>query len=305
MWSWIEDIVDAIKECFLDLLDEATQTIFDRFMQWIYEKIFSAVGNFFELIGNMGAEIFEYDWIKATVMLFTMLAWALYVCGLVVAVFDCAMQYQNGANGFKNLFLNSIKGFFACSLIGTVPIKLYQFCISLQGTFFDELAAVFGASQELGIKEFTMSVFDASFGVAAWTILMLPMMIAFVYCVVKIFFQNMMRGGILLTEIAIGSLYMFSVPRGYVDGFKSWMKQVIAICATSFLQTTLLYLGLMTFSENMVYGLGIMFAAKEVPRICQQFGLDTSVNVGNIVNQAMTTVRVTNMVKHAVSKSAN
>ena len=117
--------------------------------------------------------------------------------------------------------------------------------------------------------------------------------------------KNMMRGGILLTEIAIGSLYMFSVPRGYVDGFKSWMKQVIAICATSFLQTTLLYLGLMTFSENMVYGLGIMFAAKEVPRICQQFGLDTSVNVGNIVNQAMTTVRVTNMVKHAVSKSAN
>ena len=97
MWSWIEDIVDAIKECFLDLLDEATQTIFDRFMQWIYEKIFSAVGNFFELIGNMGAEIFEYDWIKATVMLFTMLAWALYVW-IGPRVVNAVAEQHDGAN---------------------------------------------------------------------------------------------------------------------------------------------------------------------------------------------------------------
>lgn len=37
-------------------------------------------------------------------------------------------------------------------------------------------------------------------------------LIAFAYCVVKIFFQNIKRGGILLVQMAVGALYMFSVP---------------------------------------------------------------------------------------------
>ena len=98
-------------------------------------------------------------------------------------------------------------------------------------------------------------------------------MIAFAYCVIKMFFANIKRGGILLIQIAVGSLYMFSVPRGYADGFNQWCKQVIAICLTAFMQTTLLFLGLMTFPNNMLLGLGIMLAANEVPRIAQQFGL--------------------------------
>jgi hypothetical protein len=72
---------------------------------------------------------------------------------------------------------------------------------------------------------------------------------------------------------------MFSVPRGYTDGFYQWCKQTIAICLTAFMQTTLLFLGMMTFQNNMLLGLGIMLAANEVPRIAQQFGLDSSVRV--------------------------
>ena len=66
-------------------------------------------------------------------------------------------------------------------------------------------------------------------------------MIAFAYCVIKIFFANIKRGGILLIQMAVGALYMFSVPRGYQDGFNQWMKQVAAICLTAFMQTTLLF----------------------------------------------------------------
>ena len=32
------------------------------------------------------------------------------------------------------------------------------------------------------------------------------------YAVIKVFFANLKRGGILLIQIAVGSLYMFSVP---------------------------------------------------------------------------------------------
>ena len=91
---------------------------------------------------------------------------------------------------------------------------------------------------------------------------------------------------------------MFSVPRGYQDGFNQWMKQIAALCLTAFMQTTLLFLGLLTFLGNMLLGLGIMLAANEVPRIAQQFGLDSSVkvNMTSIVHATTTAVNLTRSV---------
>ena len=99
----------------------------------------------------------------------------------------------------------------------------------------------------------------------------------------------------MLVQMAVGALYMFSVPRGYTAGFVQWIKQVCAICLTAFMQTTLLYLGLMTFPGNMLLGLGIMLAANEVPKIAQQFGLDTSVRVNmmSVVHASSTAVNLT------------
>ena len=129
-------------------------------------------------------------------------------------------------------------------------------------------------------------------------------MIAFAYCILKVFFGNIKRGGILLIQMAVGSLYMFSVPRGYQDGFNQWMKQIAALCLTAFLQTTLLFLGLLTFSGNMLLGLGIMLAANEVPRIAQQFGLDSSVRVNmmSVVHATTTAVNLTRSVARAAGK---
>ena len=88
-----------------------------------------------------------------------------------------------------------------------------------------------------------------------WGIGTNPLMLIFciilmAYAVIKVFFANLKRGGILLIQIAVGSLYMFSIPRGYTDGFTQWMKQVIGLCLTAFLQATILVAGLMVFSEN-------------------------------------------------------
>lgn len=113
------------------------------------------------------------------------------------------------------------------------------------------------------------------------------------YCVVKLFFADIKRGGILLCQIAVGSLYMFSIPRGFSDGFNGWCKQIFALCLTAFLQTSLMFLGLLTWQTNMLLGLGIMLAANEVPRIAQQFGLDTSVRVNmmSVTSTVNTAVR--------------
>ena len=165
----------------------------------------------------------------------------------------------------------------AVSLFTKVPVELYKFCITLQTTFSGDLIGSFvgatrgdlGATAEVVLKN--MGGYSGLLGLL--TIIMLA------YCVVKLFFANIKRGGILLCQIAVGSLYMFSIPRGFSDGFNGWCKQIFALCLTAFLQTSLMFLGLLTWQTNMLLGLGIMLAANEVPRIAQQFGLDTSVRV--------------------------
>ena len=276
-------------------------------LKWFYETIYNAVADFFTMMGNMGADIFELDWIQATIKLFTLFGWALFVAGVVVAIFDVAIEYQCGRANIKSTAVNILKGFFACSLIGIVPVELYKFCISLQNTFSHDLSALLAGGQTLDLAGESTSVLVGSFAVStqvSFNLFNILAMIAFAYCVIKIFFANIKRGGILLIQMAVGALYMFSVPRGYQDGFNQWMKQIAALCLTAFMQTTLLFLGLLTFPGNMLLGLGIMLAANEVPRIAQQFGLDSSVRVNmmSVVHATTTAVNLTRSVARAAGK---
>lgn len=292
---------------FDTLGQQISNVIWNTMLQWFYETIYGAVADFFTMMGNMGADIFDLDWVKATIKLFMLFGWSLFIAGVVVAVFDVAIEYQCGRANIKTTAINILKGFFACSLIGIVPVELYKFCISLQNTFSHDLSRIFAETQSLDLAGQSTSVLQGSFAVSAqinFNLFNLLALIAFAYCVIKIFFANIKRGGILLIQMAVGSLYMFSVPRGYADGFNQWMKQVAAICLTAFMQTTLLYLGLLTFPGNMLLGLGIMLAANEVPRIAQQFGLDSSVKVNmmSVVHATTTAVNLTRSVARATGK---
>ena len=303
MFNWLGNIIagmgDAISDAFGGIGDSVASAIFEAMLRWLYETIYSAISDFFTSMGNMGAEIFDMPWVQATVELFTLFGWALFSVGVVVAVFDIAIEYQNGRASPKTTALNILKGFFACSLVGNLPIELYKFCISLQNTFSHDLASLASSSDALDLSETSMGVLVGSFftgnASSQITLFTLLCMIAFAYCIIKIFFQHIKRGGILLIQIAVGSLYMFSVPRGFTEGFVQWVKQVIAICLTAFLQTTLLYLGLIIFPQNMLLGLGVMLAANEVPRIAQQFGLDSSakINMMSVVHASSTAVNLT------------
>ena len=86
-----------------------------------------------------------------------------------------------------------------------------------------DLAAQFAGTQSVGNNLFTvataaLSVVSPSI-VATGGLLNLFFLIALGYCVIKIFFANIKRSGMLLTQIAVGSLYMFSIPKGNTEGF--------------------------------------------------------------------------------------
>ena len=311
MFDWLGDIFsgigDAIGGVFDFLGEQISNVIWDTMLKWFYETIYNAVADFFSMMGNMGADIFDLDWIQATIKLFTLFGWALFVAGVVVAIFDVAIEYQCGRANIKSTAINILKGFFACSLIGIVPVELYKFCISLQNTFSHDLSALFSGGRTLDLAGESTSVLQGSFAVSTniqMNLFNILALIAFAYCVVKIFFANIKRGGILLIQMAVGALYMFSVPRGYQDGFNQWMKQIAALCLTAFMQTSLLFLGLLTSPGNMLLGLGIMLAANEVPRIAQQFGLDSSVRVNmmSVVHATTTAVNLTRSVARAAGR---
>ncbi len=233
-----------------------------------------------------------------------------------MAVFECGIEYQSGRGSVKDTALNAVKGFLAVGLFSVVPVRLYQLCVSLQASFTAGITGfgtdvgtlannIINTLQDASLEEVMSSgsVFGGLTDITS-PILMIFILIMMGYATIKVFFANLKRGGILVIQIAVGSLYMFSIPRGYLDGFTSWCKQVIGLCLTAFLQATILIAGLMVLKDHALLGLGLMLSAGEVPRIAGQFGLDTNTraNIMSTVYAAQSAINMSRTVVKAVAK---
>ena len=295
--------------------DCAAGTVLDALLDWVYSQIVGFLGNFFAVMGNMGVELFDLDWVQSIILFFSRLAWALFAVSLVVSAFECGIEYASGRANIQQTALNILKGFFAVSLFSTLPVRLYELSVTLQGTFAAGLTGYGSSIGEVGKQILTelgeaetlgdvMSTTSLGLTILTSPIMFLFCVILMAYAVIKVFFANLKRGGILLIQIAVGSLYMFSIPRGYGDAFVQWCKQVIGLCLTAFLQSTILIAGLMVFRENALLGLGLMLSANEVPRIAGTFGLDTTTrsNIMSAVYTAQAAVNTTRTIAQAVAK---
>ena len=295
--------------------DFVADKILGQIVDWFYGQVVGFLGNFFAEMGNMGVELFEMSWVQSIVLFFSYLAWALYGTGLVVACFECGIEYTSGRGNIRETALNAIKGFMAVSLFTVVPVRLYELSVTLQRQL---TAGITGYGASIGdvasdiMQEFSAveSLTDLTsgpflgFGSITSGIMILFCIILMAYAIIKVFFANLKRGGILLIQIAVGSLYMFSVTRGYTDGFIQWCKQIIGLCLTAFLQATILIAGLMVFKDHALLGLGLMLSAGEIPRIAGAFGLDTTTraNIMSAVYTAQAAVNTTRTIVQAVSK---
>ena len=295
--------------------DFVADKILGQIVDWFYGQVVGFLGNFFAEMGNMGVELFEMSWVQSIVLFFSYLAWALYGTGLVVACFECGIEYSSGRGNIRETALNAIKGFMAVSLFTVVPVRLYELSVTLQGqltTGITDYGASIGDVASDIMQEFSAveSLTDLTsgpflgFGSITSGIMILFCIILMAYAIIKVFFANLKRGGILLIQIAVGSLYMFSVPRGYTDGFIQWCKQIIGLCLSAFLQATILIAGLMVFKDHALLGLGLMLSAGEIPRIAGAFGLDTTTraNIMSAVYTAQAAVNTTRTIVQAVSK---
>jgi len=253
MFNWLGGLLgglgSAIGSLFTNIGEEVINAIWDGLVKWLLQSFYDTLADVFTQIGSMGADIFDLTWIVMFVRLFTMLGWVLFGVGMIVAAFDLALEYQNGRANIKSTAINVLKGFFAANLVTLVPVELYKFCINLQNVFLKDLAASFVGSQDFNLGDVALKVMVEKFGgpagMTAEGIFSLCMLVGLSYSVLRVFFGNIKRGGILLIQMAVG----------------------------------------------------------EVPRIAQQFGLDSSVKVNmmSIVRATSTAVNMTRSITRALA----
>ena len=147
--------------------DFVANPIMDALMDWFYSQIVGFLGAFFAQMGNMGAELFELEWVQAVVL------------------FSLSVALQG-------TFAQGITG--AGSGIGDLGAAILE---NMESTSLTEIAAA------------------GHWGIGTNPLMLIFCIILMAYAVIKVFFANLKRGGILLIQIAVGSLYMFSIPRGY------------------------------------------------------------------------------------------
>lgn len=51
--------------------DFVANPIMDALMDWFYSQVVGFLGAFFAQMGNMGAELFELEWVQAVVLFFS------------------------------------------------------------------------------------------------------------------------------------------------------------------------------------------------------------------------------------------
>lgn len=218
-------------ECFLRLWrcelifiwDFVADTVLGQIVDWFYGQIVGFLGNFFSEMGNMGAELFAMSWVQSVVLFFSYLGWALFAIGLVVACFECGVEYSGGHGNVKETALNAMKGFLAVSLFTQVPVRLYVLAVSLQADLTAGITG-FGATSIGDAAKAALEDFNAvesltssgqiilrGFGPVTSGLMVIFCLALMAYAVIKVFFANLKRGGILLIQIAVGSLYIIPI----------------------------------------------------------------------------------------------
>lgn len=224
----------------------------------------------------------------------TSFLWFISIVGSIFFVFGIGFAFSEwaidcnengGSPNILSTFKNSVIGFAALSGFASLPILLLKWINDIANTLCSSLA---GTNLEATMDNMWTKIEDMNF-FSGWGSPIFSIVI--LICIVRVFLANLKRGGIMVTLITVGSLHMFSIPRGYTDAFWSWCKQVVGLCITSFMQNLLLIMGMIVYVNSdmdtfdLVLGAGVMLSATEVPRILQQFGLDTSMKAN--VSQAI------------------
>lgn len=241
----------------------------ESIFEWILQQLVGTAFSF--LLGHMSSDgllIFDLEPVKLIINGFYKVGLALWGMGIVVAVFDIAIQYGHGRGTPQDLMLNYVRSYLAALLFTVLPIPFYKLMLTAGWKI--------GGAMTTGGDPFADGFAEA------WTRLdtmhmglMLSFIFGLVFLIVAIlnYFSFIKRSFYLFFLVCVGCLYMASIPRGYTDGFTSWCKQVIGLCFGSFLQMVGLGICLWLINDKtFLIGIVGLFGTLAVDRLMQSFG---------------------------------
>ena len=125
--EWIQDLIngfgEAISKALSSTFVSVSDTIWEKFMGFLYSMIYQSLADFFSMMTEIGANLFDLDWVKAALHFFNLFGWGLFIAGLVVAIFDTAIEYQTmGRLNIKKQVLPFLYGLLA--VIATFKIAV-------------------------------------------------------------------------------------------------------------------------------------------------------------------------------------
>ena len=118
MFDWIQDLIngvgDAISSALATVWETIAGSIWGTFMEWIYTTVYNALAEFFSMMAGIGAQLFDLQWVQSALRFFSLFGWGLFITGLIVAIFDIAIEYQTmGRLNVKRQVLPFIWGLLA------------------------------------------------------------------------------------------------------------------------------------------------------------------------------------------------
>lgn len=254
----------------------------ESYLSDIVNGILAVYLNIFNLtVYNLFSQQFIIDIVAA----FRTLGWVLFSAGFIIAFLEYIIEANDGGGNWTNLVFNTAKGVVYSACFAGAPLELLIWTGTLTTNMASSMSG--GIYQEMigndFVGNFTLiiqSEFNAVGSAPFWVVIIsVILIIVFGF---KIVLDNVSRAGSLLILIIIGTFHAFSIPRGYIDSAVGWCKQIIGLCFTHFMQNLLVITGFFiwtTGTNTVTYlcGLGTIFSATLVPKIAQQFSLDTSI----------------------------
>lgn len=182
----------------LFIFDFAAGDIMDAALSWLYQKIVDLFGELFAAMNMMGVDLFAQPWVNQIVNLFSKIGWSLFAVGIIVALFEYAIESQNGRGDPKTLALNIIKGFMAVNLFTVVPLKLYGFAVSMQSSMSGDMTGLIVVEDKSLVQEILDMIAGIAFGplLAIFIVIMtgyavsFPVVVTLVYAFLAIRFED-------------------------------------------------------------------------------------------------------------------
>lgn len=280
--------MDGFWSSLGDALSSAWESITVGFWPSLFGSLNESVyRGFLELntmMNDLGSDLFSLGWVEAYLAFVRMVGWGLTIMGAVLALLDMAIAYQDmHAIRVREQVLPLVGSALAAYLFCTLPVELYRFAVQLQHSLVSELLVkVF--HQPMETKPLAEWALDALWHTVTDrnALVGLIFLIAFIYSFLRCFIGNLSRGGSLLILISVAPFHLLGLPRGQTEGFRSWCRQVAGLCLTAFLQNLLLVMGLVTIPSQLLMGVGLLFAATEVPRLAGRFGMESSLPLPHV-----------------------